>query len=477
MEYKQLSSVLKRFSFEEKMRVAQIHSRKTFTASGTVSPDVLREIATPWELETFVHFAVKAIEWKNDVFQGKNNKTFEQIINCIRDAEPELLKTIDGEDFITWLFLASASVQFEAQEFYPYKLFRFNYYFAYCNEKINMQQCFKEKFGCSYYEYSLLGYVLWMLFSMDDFTQKAFTALVNIFPTPISHLILTRQEYIDALDKITTDPNHYMYCLRPSYSYPFIDHNGTAYCPLPHLLKRATSSSLMHRLTDGNSGLKTLIGKEVYEAYLFTIINESNIFDEVIAEKIYYIHGTERKTADIMTRCDDNYIFFDSKSFTPKIAIRDFSQEALNKDVIRLAEACVQMYNHIRKRFIDEYCYFETTPQIKKDNIFGLVIIQENPCIMGKLIYKKAAEILKISEESDEYTWLYTHVGISTIYDVERYCFTGTNMVPQLQKLSREKTIIHEWLSGEINNKTTYKRYREFLGIIKEDMIQTLQML
>ena len=81
MEYNKLLPTLRRFSFEEKMRVAQIHSRKTFTPLGTVSPDILREIAAPWELETFTLFAVKAVERKNDDFKEKNARLFEQIIN------------------------------------------------------------------------------------------------------------------------------------------------------------------------------------------------------------------------------------------------------------------------------------------------------------------------------------------------------------------------------------------------------------
>ena len=64
MEYGDLLSVLRRFSFEEKMRIAQIFSKQTFTPSGVVDVGTMREIASPWELETFVLFAIKAVEWK-----------------------------------------------------------------------------------------------------------------------------------------------------------------------------------------------------------------------------------------------------------------------------------------------------------------------------------------------------------------------------------------------------------------------------
>lgn len=477
MEYSDLLTTLKRFSFEEKMRMAQNFSRRTFTPKGVVDVDTMREIPSPWELETFVLFAIKAEEWKYDAFKGKNHRKFEQIINCIRDENPPIMEMADGEGFLTWFLAVTASVQLEIQEYYPFKMFRFNYFFSFVNEKINMPAIFREKFGCDYYEYSLLGHMLWLGFTTKDFTQEMFTAITTRFAVPVSHLILSRQEYIEALDKITTDLENYLYCLRPSYSYPFVDYKGAAYCPLPHLLRRATTSSLMHRLTDGNSKLMELIGKEVYENYLYTIISESGIFDEVKSEQEYTLRKTPRRTADVMARRGNDYVFFDSKAFTPKIAIRTFSQEALDRDIERLAQSCAQVYKHIRQRFLTEYCYFDSTPQTPVNNIFGLVVVQENPYIRGNAIYRKAAEILGISEESDEFVWLYTHVGLTAIHSIERFCFSGTEMCTALHATCDEGKMAHAWLIGDTNSMIIYRQHREFMEKVKQDMVLILKEL
>ena len=477
MEYSDLISSLKRFSFEEKMRIAQNFSRRTFTPTGVVDVDIMREIPSPWELETFVLFAIKAEEWKYDDFRGKNGRKFEQMINCIRNENPPIMGMTDGEGFLTWFLAVTASVQFEIQEHYPFKMFRFNYFFSFVNEKVNMPQIFRAMYGCDYYEYSLLGHILWLAFTTKDFTQEMFTAITTRFAVPVSQLTLTRQAYIESLDKITTDPVNYLYCLRPSYSYPFVDYKGAAYCPLPHLLRRATTSSLMHRLTDGNSKLMELIGKEVYEEYLYTIIKESGIFDEVKPEQQYILHRTPRRTADVMARKDNDYVFFDSKSFTPKIAIRTFSQEALDRDVERLAESCAQVYRHIRQRFPNEYCYFASKPQSQLDNIFGLVVVQENPYIRGHAIYHKAAEILGLSTDSDEFVWLYTHVGLTAIHSIERFCFSGTDMCPCLHETCSEGKMSHAWLNGDTNGTITYVRHKNFMDKVKKDMVQILKDL
>lgn len=477
MKYSDLLSVLKRFSFEEKMRMAQNCSRRTLTPNGVVDVDVLRVIPSPWELETFVLLAIKAKEWKYDSFRGKNSNKFTSIINCIRNENSPFMDRIDAESLLTWLLAVTASVQFEIQEYFPFKMFRFNYFFSFVNDKVDMPKIFKEKFACRYYEYSLLGHLLWLTFAAKDFSQELFTAIIKHFNVSVSNLILSRQAYIESLDKITTDPVNYLYCLRPSYSYPFVEYNGFVYCPLPHLLRRATTSSLMHRLTDGNAELMALVGKEVYEDYLYTIVSESGIFDEVIPEKKYTFRRAERRTADLMARRGNDFVFFDSKSFTPKIAIRTFSQMALDQDVKRLAESCAQVYRHIRQRFPNEYCYFEHSPETPVQNIFGIVVLQENPYIRGDAIYRKAAEILKIDEDSDEFVWMYTHVGMTSIYSIERFCFSGTEVCTSLHKTCEEKKITHAWLSDNTNTEISYKRYTDFMEQVKQDMVRILEGL
>lgn len=57
--------------------------------------------------------------------------------------------------------------------------------------------------------------------------------------------------------------------------------------PLPHCVTRAITDSLLYRLTDSNSKLRTLFEKNVLEDYLFDIINKSTLFDEVLKEQSY----------------------------------------------------------------------------------------------------------------------------------------------------------------------------------------------
>lgn len=461
MDYNKIETVLKRFSFEEKMRITQELSCKTMTSTGIAEFNNLFHQLLPWELETFLLFSVCSNEWNSNDFSGKNKYQFRDIMSAIRQhISPELLSVL-GNNPADWILPVTAATQFEIQELFSFKAFRYNYYFSFTNEELNMPRIFEEMFGCRFSDYLLLGQLLWIYFANNRSLHALYPAIMKHFSIPIAHLTLERQEFIGEIKKCAKSCEQYLYCLRPSYSYPFIRYNEQTYCPLPHLLHRATTTSLMHRLTNDNEALMRSIGKNVYESYLYKIIKDCGLFDEVISEQTYYIGRNKKETVDVMARWKNDVLFFDSKSFRPKSAIRNFSQAAFDSDILRLSNSVVQMYKHIRNRFPSEYCYFtKKPPQI--DSIFGLVVVQEDAYIRSHAIYKKAAELLGIAETSKDYSWLYSHVGIVPIYAIERYCFTKTDMLPCLKDMARRKNVSDSWLSGDITDSATYPDYLAF---------------
>lgn len=205
--------------------------------------------------------------------------------------------------------------------------------------------------------------------------QKLYSAYVNSFDL----LTLSREEYVRELDEITTDIVDYKYCLRPSYSWPFIMYNGVRYLPLPHLLIKSVTVSLMHRLTLADNDLRERIGKYVLEPYLFKLISSSDEFDEVVPEQVYWLGKKEQRTLDVMTRVGSDILCFDSKSLTPRIDIRIFSEEAYEKTKQKEVKAITQAYLHIHDKFGSEYCYLSVPVEADRSNIFALIIVSENP--------------------------------------------------------------------------------------------------
>lgn len=206
----------------------------------------------------------------------------------------------------------------------------------------------------------------------------------------------------------------------------------------------------------------------MFETYLLEIISKSKLFDEVIPEQKYRIKKLEQRTADVMVRKADTYIFLDSKSFSPKRDLRIFSEEAFRSEIDRLAKTCKQIYLHTYVKFPQEYNFFDYKKPVDSDKVFGLVILKENPHIRAEIIYRRAAELIGIGADSVEFEWLCKHIGIVSIYDIEVYCFTSSDIVAAVNKNRISGKINDYWFSGvSLNDELTnsdVKRFKDNLG-------------
>ena len=435
MNYNKIPTVLARHSFHKKMQICFLYSQRNMNIeNGIVGPEELHNRALPWELETFLMLSVKSIEWKEEDFSGKNFKKFIEIINCIKDFQHASL--MPGGIFRIDLFMiGTALTQFDVQEFWLYRLYRYNYFFEFTNTKVNMPSEFINKFGCQFNDFLRLGYFLHFFIALKcNVPKEIFKYIFWKFKDVIEKLKMTRQEYIETLDKITKKCSDYVYCLRPSYAFPFLEYNGKIYLPLPHLILRAVTSSLMYRLTGGNDKLANIIGKEVLESYLLSILQNSSVYDELYPEFDYFDGKNKKKTIDYMLRKENEYLFLDSKSTKPSLGIRTFDQSSIERNIDIIAAGCEQMYKHLICEFQDKYNPFANKELIKRENLWGIVVVCEDSFIMREKIYESAAEKLGIKLDSEEYKWLSLHIGITQLYEIEKCCFVGEDLIKHMKK-------------------------------------------
>lgn len=474
MEYEKILTILRRYSFAEKMKIAHKYSAAIMSPAGLIDVSKLRGRPLPWDIETFVMFAVMANEWNCKEFQGKNEKIFIDIINTIFNHTHSRLEEMgETEAFVDWFMITTGAVQFDLQEYYPYRLYRFNYYFSFVNEAINMPELFFQKYGCNYWDFAVFAQFLWIAESSGQIlSQNIYDYWISRHLKVASELCISRENYISELKAITSNAEDYRYCLRPSYSFPFIREKNTVYLPVPHLLIRAVTSSLLFRLTDGNVKLPDLIGKNVLEAYLVKIISDSKLFDEVLPEHCIPRKGGMLRTPDVMARQGDKCVFFDSKFYSPKRDLRILSKEVLEETTERLADTVIQIYRHITEHFPAKYNCFKEKNSISKDSIWGIVVIREDPHIRPKYIYARVAERLNITKGSSAYDWLCHHVGIVDINMIERYCFTSSDIIKAILRNSEEGHTGDFWLSGTLENTTiTNQEVRDFKDRLIEETV------
>lgn len=447
IEYKKLIKILKRYSFDEKMRVCNVYSKKIINIQGKmkIGSDILGQIY-PWELETFLLIAIKTTpEYAQGNFKGKNIRQFIKMINGIRDfRHPKLEEKRNGDSFVEYLLSSISLLQLEIQKENLYKLYRYNYIFNFSNKAIDIKKVFKELFKTEYEDYINFAISLTILLHIEsnknynNFPEIYELLYTKKFPVVLNTLIITLEDYKKQLDKITIKFEDYITCLRPSYTFPFIKYNSHIYLPLPHLIYRATTSSLLYRMTENNDKLREIIGKEILESYLYKILKDANVYDEIYPEKKYKKeHNNIASTLDVMIRQNKDYLFLDSKSFTPSIGLRVFDEASFRRQTDRLAENVVQVYKNIREYFFKYPTYnpFKICDHKDIDNLWGIVVLLEDCYIQRHIVYNRAAQILNIEKDSQNFQWIIDHIKIVELYDIERYSFAGISLLDILKSI------------------------------------------
>ena len=353
--------------------------------------------------------------------------------------------------------LVASATQFDVQADPLFRMSRYYEYFTFRSPDLDMNDIFKNKFGLEYITIAAPIFFLW--FSLHEeysrfLKDEKVSQIIETNKAALKLLTLTREQYVKELDEITVDIHDYAYCLRPSYTWPFVEYDGKVYNPTPHLLLRAVSTSLMYRLTDGRNDLRERIGRQVLEPYLFKVVAESGAFSEIIPEQEY---KPGQKTLDIMASVGNDIICFDSKSFSPSIGIRIFSEEAVANARERIAKSVVQVYRHIHERFGRDYAYLSVKVQEDQSNIFGIVVLVENPYLDLEEIYEAAAIALKLSSPSPEYDWLRGHIGIVDIDTLEEQLFKRENLQEAIRKNLDTGRYSDNWFaSGERKKGSCY---------------------
>ncbi|WP_432359177.1 hypothetical protein [Sporosarcina sp. UB5] len=442
MEFNRIPIVLKRYDFASKMNICQAHSKEIMSINGLIDSNELRGKALPWDLETFALFSCITIGENSDYkFEDrKGQKRFAEIINAIKAYIPPKLELTQGNKFLDNFLIVTGLNQFQIQEEIRYIMYRYNYIFNFSNTKVNLQQEFTDKFGCSFEEFKSFGFIIHTLLSRElnkPISQSIYDYIIEKYSRIIQHLTIERENFIGLQKKITEDITQYIYGFKYFYQYPFISYNQEIFLPLPHLIIRSVTSSLLFRLTEGNNKLRELFGKEVLESYILHLCNLSTWFDEVVDEYPYKYKKNQKRTLDIMIRKGNQCFMLDSKSMSPRISLRNLGEEDVEHTLNRIVESVVQVYRHITVRFQEEYYPFDLKVDFLRENIFGAVILFEDSYIRRENIMNKAAEQLDITIGTEDYKFLCSNIKLLSLYELEKMIFQKEDVF-QLLKSNRQ---------------------------------------
>lgn len=453
LDFSKIGLRIKNYSFNSKMNFCFRYSIQLIDLSGLKPVHQLKGKPLPWELEAFLLFVITY----DEVSQKRiNEKEFAKIINSIKNYQP---KGLSEDNFVVFQCLSAMTLtQFDIQIPFFQKLYRYNYFFNFQDERIDVSNIFFQKFGTKFEKFiELAGYLQFSFDQLQYYNSRILDYLVLCRYKDISKLLtISREGYKEELRQYSDKDEDFAYCVRPSYTYAFIQYDDCIYFPLPHLLSRNVTNSLLFRLTKDNNKLRSEFGR-IFEKYIFDILKEAQQFNEIYSEKKYRHQGNIYHSSDIMCKADSDYLFFECKFSVPQAYFRNFDKESFDHEIDKLAKNIIQVY----KSFIRFTKHIEYSPFIEKEEIdpkdfWGIIVVLEYSNIDNRLIYSKVADMLGLDMKSEKMLWICNHIKISDISDIERYCFNSLDFVYSLTNQEKSESFFNFAFSN--NSKAVRKK-------------------
>ena len=393
-------------------------------------------VVFPWELEIFVELSLfaEAPQAIKSV-QADNGAEFIKIINTIRNYNHPSLKKKENIDFVNSLIMVMGLQQFKAQENILERLYRYSYFWGFYNDKINMPQTFLDNFnGIKYSEFRELAVLIYFYASLKSSTADIIRYFVLKSKPIVDYLKISRSDYkIKQRDKIDDNYENVIYGFNYLHPFPFIEFQDVYFLPLPYLIVDAVTDSLLTRVTYNNDSLREKIGKEVAQSYIESIFRETSRYEEVLPEIEYYVGKNKFDTPDVLIKKDNNFCLIDTKLSTPKLDIRNFNKQSIEKTISQYAKYTIQVYKRV-KDFCDGLVYpFLKKIEIDLNNVFGIVALLEDSFIMRQQIYDKVFRELKIDENSEEANYIKAHIKITSFRDLELFAFRSFDIFVALK--------------------------------------------
>ena len=461
MEKENINKIIKnlrRYSFETKINVIFNSSKKYIDLMKIdITKNIGKEPPT-FNLEILAMFAIGVKEWKDDDFTRKD-------LIKLSDLLDKNIPFKTGEHVIRNFLLYINGTQLRIQRNIIIEIYRYNFYFTFKNENIDVNKKFKEKFNCDYKDFISIGYGAYFLILLINNSETKFkhnnidyrnqikdflAHLYKKYSYASNCLTCTREEYIEIFDKMKLESIDYYGCSKPSYAYPFIKFNNDIYLPLPHILFLSITEFLMSKFTLNDNNLRSILGKEAAEEYLFDILFESKYFDKIEREKTYG-KGKAKKTSDVLCKKGNNIIFFDSKLAVPSLNISIADDIAIKKNLDMMISGCKQLYKQIIFEYPSKYEIFMEEKKTEKTNIWGILVVGYDSLLDRREVYESLAEHLGISLYSDEYNWLCGHIIIVDIGTIEHYFFFDNNNFLEVLKRHCEHDCFYNFLGNEDN--------------------------
>ena len=200
----------------------------------------------PFVLESFYEYVMRFNENGSTELDSQTLGKIAEIIF----TNPKVILDRDGTDNLMTLF---SLWQMEDQHYMFSRMFRYNWFFSFKNDKVDMQKAFRAKFGCDYVSFMVfcvINYISYLgLRNCEEKDRAYYSNLIKLvliqFPCVTTNLSLNRKKYIEYSKVVCKRSEDLIYSLKISKLYPFVNDGDNIMCYMPHTIIPACTSSLL----------------------------------------------------------------------------------------------------------------------------------------------------------------------------------------------------------------------------------------
>ena len=400
----------------------------------------------PFVVESLYEFAMRMNDNGSRIATGQ---IVNDISKMIFENPKQVLEKYGPNNFMTLFYLW----QIEDRHVLFMKLFRYNWFFSFKNDKVDMKSEFYKKYGCYYDSFAVLCCLLLTTLlafdEVDPHKKEDFFQYINktmhMFKNLIELIAISKEDYVNESTKYCSDIDMLVYSLKVSKKYPFIKNGDYYYLYLPHVIITSCTSSLLYRMTDGNDKLYNLFSKEVLEEYYFALAKTQNCYSFVYREMVY---GTN-KTPDLILVEGKRILFIEVKSFSPNTGTRIMNEQAIEKQISEVVDGLEKLYKFL---FINYPKKLDPLANFTIDNRYGILSLRGEASFDRRILYNRLFERLGIEDEKIK-KQIIKHIKISCLDEFEDMMFTNTPIGKMIDYYNTPGNEMH-YTSSKINNKT-----------------------
>lgn len=374
----QIDKHLRRFSFSSKMEILRVfhHASEVHLPNNEIFKDFLtghdrRRLNVTAYNHEFAYLSLVSIikgEW-NGYINDMDFNSLKKAIKLYRNYNVPFVHEED-HDLSTDEIVAQFAVRTGLQQFvfqkHPFNSFyRYNFFFNYENEDLNIKELFEKEFVYSYEDYLLFSWTLYVFsynskgFNVEElldlcenvlrFSRDKIIKMINL-------ISISRKEFQELYDNFSSDDfSMRVYDFNPLLSKPLIEEDSNIYFPAPFTIFTAITEGFYQKLcTTFGLNFKRKFGKYAFEDFVEHLLKLHNY--DYIKEFEYSFKKNRVKSPDFILFKNDHMIFLELKARTPMISLRTTNmkeyQEEISKSLGASLAQCYKKEAHMKSGYL-----------------------------------------------------------------------------------------------------------------------------